>query len=358
MDPDAVDAVDRAVHGGTERADLLDFSANTNPTVPEGTRDVYESAFDSSRRYPDDEYADFRRAAAGFLDRFHVARGGGNAEYDPGDVVVTPGGLAAIRLAVGVTVSPGDDALVPAPSFAEYAREVRLQGATPVFRPQEELLEADPSPYSLAVVCTPNNPTGELADPDRLREFADRCRDANTTLLVDEAFLGYLDAPTMVGVEGVVVARSLTKLFGLPGIRVGYAVATGTLRDRLRTARRPWNLSTPAARVGTHCLTADRRGDPFVAETRRRVADERERLWNALSTEFDVVSPPPSEPGAPFLLFDVSPSPRTVEEVVTDARDGGVAIRDARSFRGLDDHVRVAVKDRESNDRLLEALDV
>ncbi|MEF8780501.1 MAG: aminotransferase class I/II-fold pyridoxal phosphate-dependent enzyme [Haloferacaceae archaeon] len=356
MDPDAVDAVDRAVHGGTERDDLLDFSANTNPRIPEGTRRVYRAAFENARRYPDDDYRAFRRAASGFLDRAHADLEG----LDPGpdDVVATPGGLAAIRLAVGVTVSPGDDALVPSPSFAEYGREVRLQGGTPTVRTQEELLETDPAPYALAVVCTPNNPTGELVDPARLREFARRCRDAETTLLVDEAFLGFLDVASVAGTPGTVVARSLTKLFGLPGIRAGYAVATGRLRDRLRTARRAWNLSTPAARVGVHCLTADRRGDPFLADTRERTATERERLCDALSGEFGIESPVPPRPGGPFLLLDVAPSGRTVEEVVTTARERGVAIRDARSFSGLDTHVRVAVKDADANDRLLEALDV
>ena len=363
MDPESVDGVERATHGGTDRDDLLDFSANTNPKTPEGTRGVYEAAFDEARRYPDDGYSAFRQAAAGFLNRFH-----GNADtasgddlpggIDPGNVVVTPGGLAAIRLAVSVSVSPGDDVLIPAPSFAEYEREVRLQGGTPDFCQQSELLGTDPEPYALAIVCTPNNPTGELPDPDRLREFARRCRRAGTTLLADEAFLGYLDSPSLAGTEGVVVARSLTKLFGLPGIRVGYAVATGRLRDRLETARRPWNLSTPAARVGTHCLTADRRGDQFVQATRESVTSERKRIQKRLSSAFDVVSPPPSEPSAPYVLFDVSPSRRTVDEVVGTARIRGVAVRDARTFRGLDSHVRVAIKGADANDRLLEALDV
>ncbi|AUX09819.1 threonine-phosphate decarboxylase [Halalkaliarchaeum desulfuricum] len=363
MDPHSIDGVERAIHGGTERDDLLDFSANTNPRSPTGTRKIYEAAFDDARRYPDDGYDAFRRAAAGFLDRSHADRDIESDDaspdgIDPANVVVTPGGLAAIRLAVSVSVSPGDDALVPAPSFAEYEREVRLQGGTPTFLEQDELLETDPEPYALAVVCTPNNPTGELPDPARLREFARRCRYAGTLLLVDEAFLGFLDSPSLAGTEGVVVARSLTKLFGLPGIRVGYAVATARLGGRIETARRPWNLSTPAARVGTHCLTADLRGDPFVEETRESVESERERIWSRLSTAFHTVSPPPSEPAAPYVLFDVSPSGRTVDEVVETARDRGVAVRDARSFRGLDSHVRVAIKGPDANDRMLEALDV
>ncbi|GGL42144.1 threonine-phosphate decarboxylase [Halarchaeum grantii] len=335
MEPDAVRRVGREPHGSSDDPDVVDFSANTNPRVPSGVRDVYADALDAARTYPVEPPRAYREAAADYVD------------CAPGDVVATPGGLAAIRLAVEVSVTAGDDVLVPAPSFAEYAREVRLQGANPVFVPHDEVLDADPDEYALAVVCNPNNPTGECYDADALRAFADACADAGTTLLVDEAFLGFTDQPSLAGRDGVVVARSLTKLFGLPGLRAGFAAATGDRYERLAAARRTWNVGAPALAVGEHCM----RDEAFVADTRRRVREERARLRDALAERFAVA---PSD--APFLLLDVGD--RGVEEVVTRARERGVAVRDATTFRGLDSHVRVAVRTREENDRLLEALDV
>ncbi|MDS0475861.1 aminotransferase class I/II-fold pyridoxal phosphate-dependent enzyme [Natrinema sp. 1APR25-10V2] len=340
MDPESIRTAERVPHGGEPDRELLDFSANTNPRTPDGVDDVYAAALAESRRYPDDNYPDYRNAAAAFVG------------CDPDRAIPTPGGLAAIRLAMEVTLEPGDEALVPYPSFGEYAREVRLQGARPRFVRYDDLFEVGPTvlePCALAVVCTPNNPTGDAADPSALAAFADRCADAGTTLLVDEAFLGYTELPSAAGLERdhVVVARSLTKLFGLPGLRAGFAVASGQRRDRLETARRAWSLGTPAARVGAHCL----RRDEFVRETRERVARERERMRAALERQFDVH---PSD--APYLLCDVGDS--DVSRVIADARADGVAIRDATTFRGLDSHVRVAVKDRASNDRLLAALGV
>ncbi len=339
MEPDAIRAGQRVPHGGEPDRSLLDFSANTNPVSPEGTRDVYDAAFEASRRYPDDEYSAFRTAAGEFV---------GCA---PDRVIPTAGGLAAIRLAMERTLSPGDRALVPYPSFGEYAREVRLQGATPQFVHHEDVLAIEGDVLdacSLAIVCTPNNPTGEAADPDELAAFADRCQAAGTTLLVDEAFLGFTDQPSAatIDADGVIVARSLTKLFGLPGLRAGFAVASGEPRDDLETARQAWSLGTPAARVGAHCL----RQDEFVETTRDRVARERTRLRGALDTRFDVR---PSD--APYLLCDVGD--RDVDAVIAAARADGVAIRDARTFRTLESHIRVAIKDRRSNDRLLVALD-
>lgn len=334
MDPENVDDVGRVPHGGSD-AVAYDFSANTNPRTPPGAREVYEASFDQARRYPDDAYPEYRAAAASFVD------------CDPNQVVPTPGGLAAIRLAFATHVGSGDRVLLPTPSFAEYAREARLQGGVPRFRPHDELLEADPTTDAMTVVCNPNNPTGEAADPARLRAFASRCREAGTVLLVDEAFLGYTEQPSIAGTPGTIVARSLTKLFGLPGIRAGYAVATGDALDRLGTARRPWNLSAPAARTGAYCLAQT----DFVRETRERIASERARLRGTLETAYDVY-----QSDAPFLLLEVGD--RDVETVRARARDAGVAIRDATTFRGLDNHVRVAIKDPVANDRLLEAMDV
>jgi len=333
MDPDSVRAADRVPHGGSDDPDLLDFSANTNPRTPDGVDEIYAESLDPARSYPNDGYPAFRAAAADFVG------------CDPEAVVPTPGGLAAIRLAFATHLTPGDAALVPFPSFGEYAREIRLQGATPEFVSHDEVLDADPDDYDLAVVCNPNNPTGDAYDSGALREFAARCRDGDTLLVVDEAFLGFTDRPSLAGTEGVVVARSLTKLFGLPGLRAGFAVATGDPREALGTARRAWNLGTPAARVGAHCLDQS----AFVAATRERVASERARLADALGERFDVSS---SE--APFLLFDTGE--RDPADLVAAARERGVALRDATTFRGLDSHVRVAVREPAENDRLLAVL--
>ncbi|MFC7194003.1 aminotransferase class I/II-fold pyridoxal phosphate-dependent enzyme [Halosimplex aquaticum] len=337
-------------HGSSDDPDVLDFSANVNPEIPAGAADAYADALDGARSYPPEDYPDFRAAAAEYV-------GGGPQSVDAADVIPTAGGLAAIRLAVAVTVDPGDRALVPAPSFGEYAREVKLQGGEPVVVSHEAILGRDPSEFALAVVCNPNNPTGDAYAEDALRAFAERCRAAGTPLLVDEAFLGFTDRQSLAGTEGVVVARSLTKLFGLPGLRAGFAVATGDLRDRIETASLTWGLGWPAAAVGAHCLAADE----FAAATRERVASERERLRAAFDADdrFEVFqsAAPLERSTAPFLLLDCGTFEQ-VDEVLRSAREAGIAIRDARSFRGLDSHVRVAVRLPDEHDRLLESLDV
>lgn len=334
MDPNSIPGVGRVPHGGSDDPDCLDFSANINPQVPEGVEAVYQAAFEGARRYPPEPPTAYQEAAADSVD------------CEPGSIVPTPGGLAALRLAIECTVEPGTSVLVPAPSFGEYAREVKLQGAEPINVPHDRVLDAEPADHALAIVCNPNNPTGDAYPDAALRAFADRCREAGTPVVIDEAFLEFTERQSMAGHDGIVAARSLTKMYGLPGLRAGFAVATGELRDALRSARPSWNVGLPALRVGTHCLGRER----FVDETRERIRAERERMAEALSARFDVH---PSV--SPFLLLTVDDD---VDGVIARARDRGVVIRDARTFRGLDSHVRVAVKRPEENDRLLEALDV
>lgn len=333
MDPDSLDTVDRVPHGGHADEDHVEFSANVNPEVPDGAETVYRDAVDALGEYPSEPPKAFVEAAADYVD------------VDPGAVIPTPGGLAAIRLAIETTVERGDSVLLPTPSFGEYAREVRLQGATPATTDAASILDADPADHALAVVCNPNNPTGHLYDRERLLEFVRRSRAAGTPVLLDEAFLGFTDRETLAGIDGVIVARSLTKLFGMPGLRAGFAVATGPLLDRLERARRPWNLGAPALRVGAYCMAQT----AFVETTRERVERERERMATRLEEHYGVT---PS--AAPFLLLEVTEEP--VDAVIERCERRGLTVRDARTFDKLDSHIRVAIRRPDENRRLEEAL--
>ncbi|GAB7090026.1 threonine-phosphate decarboxylase CobD [Halorubrum luteum] len=335
MDPHALDTASRVRHGGTSDPHVIDFSANTNPETPPGVTAVYDAALGGARRYPADDYGEFRAAASDYVD------------CDPTEVIPTAGAMAGIRLLFSMVVDAGSTVVVPEPSFGEYAHEVRIQGGETVGVDHDRIADVDPAGHEMVVVCRPNNPTGEAVDIGPLRDLAERCRSAGATLFVDEAFLDFTPRRSIAGEPGVVVARSLTKVFGLPGLRAGFLVAVGRTRDRLDVCRPAWGMSTPACDVGTHCL----RNEEFVVRTRQRVASERERLRERLASRWELF---PSD--APFLLIDVGEDDPC--DVLDAARQGGVAIRDARTFTGLDNHVRTAVRRPDENDRLLSALDV
>ncbi|MFW6436309.1 MAG: pyridoxal phosphate-dependent aminotransferase [Halococcoides sp.] len=325
----------RVGHGGEGDCHWeRDFTRTAAPMTPDGVGQVFESSYPASRLRPADDYCTFRAAAAQYL----------GVESD--QVVPTPGAMGAIRLAIDVTVEADDRVAIPRPSFAEYEREVRLQGATPSFVPEEALLELDPDPYALVIVAVPNNPTGWLPDDRRLTRLAERCRDAETPLLIDETYLAFADRVSMAGLSGAIVVRSPATTFGLPGLRAGFAVSSGRLLDRLDAGRLPWSIGRPAEAAIVHCMDSP----DFVQTARRVVASERERIREALPASVDAA---PSS--APFLLLELADS-AAVDRLLDVGHERGIAIRDARSFRGLDAHARVAVRSPTDNDALIETI--
>ena len=326
----------RLPHGGTGDPWTLDFRTIANTEVPSGVAHVYEAGLSELKSYPADGYVEYRAAVADWLD------------CEARDVVPTAGGVHAFRLTVATTLTEGDTAVLPAPSFQEYAREVRLQGAEPRFVPQADVVDVDPEEADLVVAAQPNVPVGTAYDPADLHGLAARCRDRGATLLVDETLRAFTDYESLAVTDGVVVTSSLTEQYGLPGMRVGFAAARGRHRDRLDAARNAWTLSSVAASVATHCL----RAEGFLADSRERVRRERERMRERLALRYEVL---PSE--APYLLLDLGSS-EAVDEFIRTLREHDMSVRDARCFRGLDRHVRVTVRTREDNDRLLGAIGV
>jgi histidinol-phosphate/aromatic aminotransferase/cobyric acid decarboxylase-like protein len=173
-------------------------------------------------------------------------------------------------------------------------------------------------------------------------------------VLLDEAFIDFTEMPSAAGHPAAVVARSETKLFGLPGLRAGALIVPPVYRDRVEAVCDPWPIGTPAAAVAAYCL----RQVPFIEATRRRVDIERTRMRAALEPSYEV-----SPSAAPFLLCH----PRDSAALGLDATDPvadlcdraaavGIALRDARSFEGYDQHIRVAVRRPHENDRVLALL--
>jgi len=293
---------------------------------------VFESSLAAARDRPSDDYLGFRAAVAEQL-------GCASRQALP-----CSGEFAGMRLLFDLLVEAGDSVLTQTPGCEDFTRESRLQGATPAWRSHESLLDADPTGHDAAVLCHPNPSAGPDYETGDLLGFVERCRAADTTVIVDETYLPFTEKQTLAGVDGVVVIRSLGEAYGIPGLRMGIAVATGTLRDRLETARTSWGLSVPGAAVGEHCL----RQESFLEESRERIAAERERLLNRLPPRYDAnaegifVRIETDDPGA----------------IADRAREEGLLVADGEQRAGWENQVIFAQRTPDENDRLLDALGV
>ena len=323
----------------------LDFSASVSPLgVPDGVQAAIRRAAADSDRYPDPSCRSLRRAIAAH-------------EGVPEAWVLCGGGAADLIWRAVLAAKPGR-ALVTAPCFGEYEAaldafgcEIRRFPLREPFALTEDILRRIDRGLDLLFLCNPNNPTGRTVEPGLLRRIVRRCGESGTRLILDECFAGFLDEPErhtakglLEGSPGLLILRAFTKLYGMAGVRLGYALCADTAYlEAMRRAGPPWSVSTPAQEAGLAALM----DQDYVNRLRALIRSERPRLAREL--EALGVKVIPGE--ANFLLFQSGP------ELAARLRERGILIRSCADFHGLDaSWYRIAVRTREDNDRLIAAL--
>ena len=332
--------------GGEPPGGFLDFSANINPLgPPEGALYAAQKALIGEvSTYPDGRYPQLCAALASYL------------RVPEETVLPTNGGAEALFLAarVAAELRPGGKAVILDPTFSEYAAAARAAGLEPegrIARTRETGFCLDPSVLddldgaSVVFLCNPNNPTGDLTPRQDVLALLGKTRSAGATLVVDEAFADFAPGESVADAvdESLYVARSFTKFFAVPGLRLGCLVAREP--DRVRPFQPSWPVNVAAAAVGIAAA-----GDAGYAEkTLEAVALRREELASSLRNlpGLDVY-----EGAANFLLV------RGPEGLTQSLARRGVLVRGCGPFPGLGPRfLRVAVRGADENERLVRALE-
>lgn len=335
-------------HGGTfppERRPRLDFSVNVNPHGPPlGVLQALRRQLPAIARYPDPECGELTSRLA----RLHALA--------PAQVVVGNGSNDLIH-ALTRAVRPRQVALVE-PAYTEYLRAALLAGAAPAhWLPDDPGLTPqpfDPQGAELLWLGHPGNPTGHVWQRDLLAEWI--AAHPRTLFAVDEAFLPFLDdeaehslLPLLDRLPNLIVLRSFTKVYALPGLRLGYAAAAPELAARLREQVVPWSVNTLAQTAGLAALD----DAAFLARTRAWLAAESVALRGQLAGLAPHLEPLPGRACFVLLRLQRADGP----ELVRRLAEVGIALRDASNFVGLDaHHVRVAVRTAADNRRLVQEL--
>jgi threonine-phosphate decarboxylase len=263
-------------------------------------------------------------------------------------------------------VVTSDAVLIPVPTFCEYERAVRIFGGQVIrfyikedegFRLDLGQLTQELDGVSAVFLGRPNNPTGSVIPKDPLLVFAGECERRGIFLIIDEAFVDFLETAESVSLineinqfEHLIVLRSFTKIYAFPGLRLGYAVAHPSVIKQLRRLQPPWSVNTLAQSAGV--LALDCPG--YLHRTRQLIRRERTFLFNRLA-QMDGIVPFPSD--ANFILCKID---NMCVDAVTLRRllgQQGILIRDCSSFEGLGRRFfRIAVRTRRENKNLLEVL--
>ncbi len=348
-------------HGGNIRAaaqkydldpaEIIDFSANINFLgPPESVLEVIKKNLAGIENYPDPDSTRLKSILA--------EQTGQRVD----NLIVGNGAVELIYL-VAKVLQP-EDALVLAPTFSEYRSALESSGAVVeefVLAREEKfelnLAELLPSlaEVDLFCLCNPNNPTAKFLSRCQVKEIIDYAQQHDTYLLIDEAFVDFLEADITVidlitEYDNLFVLRSLTKFFAIPGLRLGYGAANDELIQQLKASHDPWNVNYLAQLAGQVGL----QDKEYIVRSQAAIAREREFLYQKLSewVQLEVYYPT-----ANYIFVDVTASNFTATSLVEELAQYGILIRNCNTYSNLgEDFVRIAVKSRTDNLQLLSRL--
>lgn len=358
--------MDKFLHGGQiyneegKAEKFLDFSANINPLgLSESVLEALQENLRGVVNYPDANQAELKNAISR---RYNV----------PVECLILLNGAAEFFYLYFRVLRP-KKVLIPVPSFSEYERAARsanceveyfflreednfqlntekiVERAKGVRAKEQKALGTSTlplKPYPLTLILgRPNNPTGNLISIDAVKKIAEV-----VPVVLDESFIDFLEVESAKSFAGknLVVVQSLTKIFALPGLRLGFAVAEKNLAEKLNAAKDVWNVNFLAQKAGVAALTDEK----FLADTRTWLEVEKK----IFVTQLKKLPVKVFEPTVNFVLFKVE-SEKIAIEILKQLRAEKILLRSCANFVGLDGRfLRTAIKSRAENILLLNKL--
>jgi len=336
---------------GLRPQEILRFDTNTSPVAPDFLSEALRGPFEPPlNEYPDSSYAELTDAAAAYFG------------VEPSGVVVGAGADEVLDLVAKAFLPAGAAALVPVPTYSMYGvftgqRAARIvsvprRGAADGYALDLPAVRARLGDVSIVWLCNPNNPTGSEEDPSAIEAVLDAAADlpAPPLVVVDEAYFEFIGR-TVAGWRSrhpnLLAVRTLSKAFGLSGLRVGFGIGSRAVIERLERVRPPGSISTVSAHVGARALQA-----PEYARS-NAAALSQEREWLAARLSETGWAPAPSVTN--FLLVRIGD-----HEAAERATDGllhaGIVPRTFGPANPLRGHLRLTVRSRTENERLLAAV--
>lgn len=324
----------------------LDLSDNTNlwGTPPAAAAALRDAAADVVTRYPAVYADELKEALASYI--------GARPEM----VVTGCGSDDVLDSAIRAFAEPGDRIVFPAPTFVMIPLMARMNGLEPVAVPLRSDLDIDAEAMigaqgRITYICSPNNPTGTLASREAVERVVER---APGLVIIDEAYAEFAPGSFIgdAGASGrVLVVRTMSKAFGLAGLRVGYGVGNPAIVAEVEKSRGPYKVNALAQRAA---LAALGEGLPWVIERVADALDARERLSKALN-ELDVFDVLPSSGNFVLAVVRRSSALRA-SALAAGLASRGIAVRPFTDLPGIGDALRITVGPREMMQQCLTAL--
>lgn len=343
-------------HGGKHyvkniKGNIIDFSTNVNPLgASKKVISTIKQNIGLISAYPDPDSKEFKKAVSDYL---HI---------DEECVVVGNGANELIHLFADAFVKKDDKVVIPIPTFFEYefacdknsARISYVDLDNFVLNPDSVLTAIDKE-TKVVFICNPNNPTGLLAERGYIEKVLDLAYNNNTLVMLDECFMEFVDEPernsfvnNINEYDNLVILRTLTKAFGLAGLRAGYCLANRKIVQLLNKVKVPWSVNALAQKAAVAAL----QDKEHLQRTTQLVKRERQYLQSNIA-KIKKFTPLKSDANFFLLKLDGIDSLSLKERLLKRK----ILVRDCSTFTGMGtDYVRISTQKRRENTLLINAL--
>lgn len=327
--------------------DIIDFSSNINPLGLSTTlKNIFIKSFDNISRYPDITYFDLKNAISDyenvFIDDINLGNGASESIFN------------IVR-----AIKP-KNVLLFVPTFSEYEQAVFTIDANIKysylyeknnFNITSKNIDDITSDIDMIFLCNPNNPTGNLIDINILESILKKCFECNVNLVVDESFLDFVEDSYkysckrfLKDYDNLILVKSLTKFFAIPGLRIGYSISKNNYIVRsIENITVPWNINSIVSDLTIQCL----KEKEYISKTIFYIKEQKEYLFKELKKIEDLKV---FNPSANFIMFKLKKNIDLKERLL----DFNILIRHCDNYEGLDaTYFRVAVKNSENNKKLI-----
>ena len=333
---------------GFKKNDIIDLSTNINPLgAPQKIFRYLENNIYDIERYPDLDYKKLYSS----IERF--------SKLPIENIVVGNGASEIINLFVA-TVKP-KKVLILHPTYGEYEREcLKFNAHIDYYVPDNNIHDINElkqrfNKYNAVFLCNPNNPTGQIFPKVSLLEILPKTHD--TWLFIDESFMDFVEDTyryslrEFVSKSKIFILHSLTKIFAVPGLRIGCGYGPADLISNMRELQIPWSINSLASGAIQEILDDEK----YVIKTRSEVAKMRDFAINclekipAIKIENSVTN---------FLLLNISKTGFTSSLLQLELLKNKFLVRNANTFPGLkEDFIRIAIKDNNTMYRFAQTLE-
>ena len=342
-------------HGGIYSTDtkidpkIIDFSSNVNPLgFPYSIKNVIKKNTHLLPVYPDPNSSKLKED----LERY--------TGISKRQIVVGNGATEIIYNFCKAFIRKNTRVIIPIPTFGEYGAAALLEGASVSYLKTMNLnekisdLQHMITKNSCVFLCNPNNPTGSLVKRKNILNILETAYDKSALMFLDECFIELVPESDeslishLKEFDNLFVLRSLTKSFGLAGLRVGYGLGNKKMIDVLTRIKIPWNVNALAQKAASTALSSS----SHLHKTRKLIKNELTFLTSSISKIKNFSCYPSS---TNFILLESKINSKTVQKKLLKKK---LLVRDCSTFRGLDNKfIRIAVRTHKENVKLVKALE-